>query len=417
MRTFAAVLLTALAVAAPAAAQEQSILEQAATSLRSDPVYIHPGTRMLTEAEAEDLRVLIAREGNGPILIAILPAAARAEADDSSTQVALRLGRLVRIAGVYAVVVGNQFRAVSTDLGSGRAGHLATQAFEARRDEGVAAVLSEFVRRVGETRASARSAPIANEEGSSFWLVGLVIGGAVLLVVLFVRRRRRAAELADVKAAARDDLVALAEDVTGLDEDVERNPQAKEAYQQAMEDYQRADDAFDRARSPRDVATVTSALADARYEMETAKAHLAGREPPERRPPCFFDPRHGTSVRDVWWESPYRGPVLVPACERDARRVEAGEEPESRQVTVGGRQQPFWSAPAYFGPWAGGFYGSGLLPGLLAGSLLGATFAPPVDAYAAESDYGSDWGGDFGGGDFGGGDFDGGGDFGGGGDF
>jgi hypothetical protein len=413
VRVLAAAVLAALLVAAPASAQETSILDQAAASLRSDPVYIHPGTDMLTEAEAQDLRGLIAREGNGPILIAILPAAARAEADDSSTQAALRLGRLVRIAGVYAVVVGNQFRAVSTDLGSGRAGYLASQAFEARRDAGVAAVLAEFIQRVGETRASARSAPISNDEGSRFWLVGLVIGGAALLVFLFVRRRKRAAELADVKAAARDDLVALADDVSGLDEDVEQNPQAKEAYTQAMEDYQRADDAFDRARSPRDVAAVTSALADARFEMETAKAHLVGAKPPERRPPCFFDPRHGTSTRDVWWESPYRGPVQVPACEADAQRVDAGEEPESRQVSVGGRRQPFWQAPAYFGPWAGGFYGSGLLPGLLAGSLLGSTFAGPADAYAAPSDYGP---GDVGGGDFGGGDF-GGGDFGGGGDF
>jgi uncharacterized membrane protein YgcG len=413
VRALIALVFAALVAAAPASAQEASILEQAAASLRTDPVYIHPGTDMLTEAEAQDLRGQIARDGNGPILIAILPEAARAEADGSSTQVALRLGRLVRIAGVYAVVVGNEFRAVSTDLGSGRASHLATEAFEARRQAGVAAVLADFVRRVGETRASARGEAVSNDEGSSFWLVGVVLGGAALLGFIFVRRRRRAAELADVKTAAREDLVALADDVSGLDEDVERNPKAKEAYTQAIEDYQRADDAFDRARSPRDVATVTSALADARFEMETAKAHLAGAPPPERRPPCFFDPRHGTSARDVWWDSPYRGPVLVPACEADARRIDAGEEPDSRQVTVGGRREPFWQAPAYFGPWAGGYYGSGLLPGLLAGSLLGSTFIGPADASAASTDYGP---GDFGGGDFGGGDF-GGGDFGGGGDF
>jgi hypothetical protein len=392
-------MFAALVATAPAVAQQEDVLDQAADALRADPVYLHPGTRMLTDAEAESLRTLIAREGNGPIMVAILPASARAEAGGSSTEVALRLGRLVRIAGVYAVVVGNEFRAVSTDLGSGRAGQLATEAFVAHRSEGVAAVLSDFVRRVGEARAAGQSAPVSNDEGSNFWLFGLVIGGVVLLVFTIVRRRRREAELAEVKAAARDDLIALADDVSGLDAEVDRNPQAKAAYTQAIEDYQRADDAFDRARSPRDVAAVTSALADARFEMETAKAHLAGEPPPERRPPCFFDARHGTSVRDVWWESPYRGPVLVPACEADARRVEAGEEPEARQVTVAGRRQPFWQAPAYFGPWAGGFYGSGLLPGLLAGSLLGATFFGPADAYAGPTDYGGgDWGGDFGGG-------------------
>jgi hypothetical protein len=413
----AVVVLTALVLASPASAQEAGLLEQAATALRSNPVYVHPDTGMLTEAEAASLRDVISREGNGPVFVAILPAAAQAEADNSSTQVALRLGRLVRVPGAYAVVVGNEFRAVSTDLGSGRAGHLATQAFEAHRDDGVAAVLTDFVRRVGEARGSAQGQPVNDDEGSSFWLIGLGVGGAALAGFLLFRRRKRAAELAEVKTAAREDLVALADDVSGLDEEVERNPEAKEAYTRAMESYQRGDDAFDRASSPRDVAAVTSALADARYEMETAKAHLAGKPPPERRPPCFFDPRHGTSTRDVWWDSPYRGPVQVPACEADARRVDAGEEPESRQVTVGGRRQPYWQAPGYFGPWAGGYYGGGLLPGLLAGSLLGSTFAGPADAAAAQPAYdsgdwgGGDFGGDLGGGDFGGGDFGGGGDF------
>jgi hypothetical protein len=254
VKAFVGALLAALAFAAPASGQEASILERAAAALQSDSVYIEPTTGMLTEAEARMLRELIAREGNGPIRIAILPAAARDEIGESSTQVALRLGRLVRIAGVYAVVVGNEFRAASTDLGSGRAAHLATEAFDAHRDEGVAAVLADFVRRVGAARGAGRSAPVS-DEGSSFWLVGLVIGGAALVGFVFVRRRRRAAELAEVKEAARDDLVALADDVTGLDEDVERNPRAKEAYTRAMEDYQRADDAFDlaerRATSPR----------------------------------------------------------------------------------------------------------------------------------------------------------------------
>ena len=31
---------------------------------------------------------------------------------------------------------------------------------------------------------------------------------------------------------------------------------------------------------------------------------LDGRKPPERRPPCFFDPRHGPSSRDVEWAPP-----------------------------------------------------------------------------------------------------------------
>ena len=104
-----------------------------------------------------------------------------------------------------------------------------------------------------------------------------------------------------------------------------------------------------------------------------------------------------------------------------------GLEPESRQVAgVGGRMTPYWNAPGYYGPWAGGYFGGfpmgGLFTGLLLGSWLGGGWGGyPVyvggDAGGGDGgggDGGGDWGGggDFGGGDFGGGDF-GGGDFGG----
>jgi hypothetical protein len=396
------VAFAALAFAAPA--QAQTLLDDAAQSLRSDPVYVHPDTELLSKSDAVELQVQIAREGGPPIFIAILPESARAEADGTSTGVAMRLGRLVGTRGVYAVVVGNQFRAVSTDLGSGEAGRLATEAFQSRREAGVAAVLSDFVRRVGAAGQSPQG-----DEGSRFWPVGFAVGAAALLGFLFVRRRRRAGELAEVKTAAREDLVALADDVVGLDAEVDRNPEAKQSYARAMEAYQRADDVFDRARSTRELAKVSSALAEARFEMESAKAQLAGQPPPEQRPPCFFDPRHGPSRRDVSWESPYGGWTRVPACERDALRVEAGEEPDVREVEVGGRRRPYWDAPAYYGPWAGGFYGGGLLPGLLIGSTLGATMGAPEDAFAASS---GGWdSGDFGGGGDFGGDFGGGGDF------
>jgi hypothetical protein len=398
------VALAALAFASSALAQP--LLDGAAEALRSDPVYVHPDTELLSEGGAAGLRETIAREGGGPIFIAILPESAREEADGTSTGVAVRLGELLGTRGVYAVVVGNQFRAVSTDLGSGEAGRLATEAFQAHREDGVATVLTDFVRRVGE---AGRGEASQEEEGSSFWLVGLVVGGAALLGFGLVRRRRRARELAEVKTVAREDLVALADDVAGLDTEVDTHPEAKKAYARAMEAYQRADDSFDRARSTRELSKVSSALAEARFEMETAKARLAGEPPPEQRPPCFFDPQHGPSTRDVWWESPYGGAVQVPSCEPDARRVEAGQEPEAREVQVGGRRRPYWEAPAYYGPWAGGFYGGGLLPGLLIGSSLGATMGAPEDAFASSS---GGWGsGDVGGGGDFGGDFGGGGDF------
>ena len=401
MRKLVFVAFAALAVAPPAAAQTP-IIDQAAEAFRSENVYVYPGTHVLTDAEDRRLERQIDEEARGPLYIAILPAAARREAGGTSTGVVLELNRRVITTNppaVHAAVVGNQFRAVNRDV---PAGDLATRAFLTHDEEGVAAVLADFIQRVGDVRRG-NAAPQGEEDDGGFpnWL--FVVGGAIAALLgirAFRRRQRRERELADVKAVAREDLVALADDVVGLDEQVEANPQAKEAYLRAMEAYQRADDSFDRARSPRDISKVTSALAESRYEMESAKALLERRAPPERRPPCFFDPRHGTSVRDVTWESPYGGAMQVPACEADAQLVEAGEEPEARQVSVGGIRRPFWDAPSHYQPWALGFFG--LAAG---GFLLGSAFAPG-DAEAGTFD---DVGGD--GDDFGGGDFGGGGDF------
>ena len=53
-------------------------------------------------------------------------------------------------------------------------------------------------------------------------------------------------------------------------------------------------------------------------------------------------------------------------------------QPASREVMAGGRMVPYWSAPPYFGPWAGGYFmpfgGTGFLSGLFVGELLGGAF-------------------------------------------
>ena len=60
-------------------------------------------------------------------------------------------------------------------------------------------------------------------------------------------------------------------------------------------------DAFDRARSPDDLEPVTATIREGLDEATLARALLEGLEPPEPRPPCFFDPRHGPSTRKVEW--------------------------------------------------------------------------------------------------------------------
>jgi hypothetical protein len=220
-----------------------------------------------------------------------------------------------------------------------------------------------------------------------FLLPPLLIAGLAMSVS---RHRSRPAELMsyappvefeEVRRAAQDDLLALADDIRELDLEVElpdADPAGKRDYAVALDHYERAARAFDRARAPEDLEAVSAALEEGRFAMTSAKARLEGRPPPERRPPCFFDPRHGPSVRDVEWAPAEGTPRLVPACAADAIRIEEGREPLAREVVVHGERRPYWDAPEYYGPWAGGYFGgfaTGLLPALFFGSMLGGGFA------------------------------------------
>ena len=419
--------LALTAVLGAPAAYAGPIIDRAVQELASDPVYVDPTAELaISDAAATDLRERISQTGAGPMYIAILPERAASEAGGDPDEVLRDVARGVAENGTYALVVGNRFRAASNVLEAGEAGRLATEALEEHRGDGVPATLLGFVDRVGAARQGGGGGEAGGEEGGGVGagvlvLPVLAVGGAgFFLYRRFRRRREEDAELAEVKAAAQEDLLALADDIRALDLDVEMPGAAEEArhdYERALSMYERADRALDRARSPEDLEEVSASVEEGRFAIAATRARLEGRELPERRPPCFFDPRHGPSRRGVEWSPAWGTPRLVPACEADAQRVEQGLEPATREVLVQGERVPYWNAPpAYYGPWAGGFFGGfgGLFPGLLIGSMLGGAFAPPV--FIDSGGHGGGDGGDFGGGDFdgGGGDF-GGGDFGGGG--
>jgi hypothetical protein len=401
------VLLLALALAPAAVAG--TIIDRTSQALRNDAVYVDPSATTVSQAQSEMLRREIALKGNGPIYIAVLPKAALAEAGGSAVGIADELHRMLARRGVYAVIAGNQFRAESTDLRPGKAGKLATEAFRAHRTDGVTPTLLDFIDRVG----AARSGSSGGGKSFGWWPIAIVVIAGLFVYRAIRRRRQNASDFVAVKETAREDLVALADDVQGLEHKVDGNEAARRDYLAALDKYAQASSTFDRAASPDQLAPVAEALEEGRYLMASAESRLEGKEPPERRPACFFDPRHGPSVRDVEWAPPGGQPRAVPACAADATRIEQGEEPESRQVLVGGRATPYWAA----GPMYGGYFG-GFFPGLLLGELMvgGFGWGGAPGGYdsggSSDGDFGGGGGdvGDFGGGDFGGGD-GGGGDF------
>src|SRR5215208_3636495 len=228
----AAIGVLALAPAAPAG----EIIDRAAQTLRSDPVYVDPQAKpTISAADERRLENEIAREGGGPIYVAVLPGSVRGEAGGDAGEALRMLASEVGRRGAYAIVAGGQFRAGATPdtgLEKGETRRLATEAFKAHPND-LDAALVDFVDRVGEARADDGGGGGA---GKLFPL--LLVGGAGALGFVWLKRRRAASdELTEVKEAARQDLVALADDVAELEDDVERDPAAKREYLAALEQY------------------------------------------------------------------------------------------------------------------------------------------------------------------------------------
>jgi hypothetical protein len=427
--TITAALALAVLTAAPAAAVTAA---EVAKALAQSPVYVAQDAPFTVDKDALVRKIDAA---DTPIFIAVLPASATGETGRDANALGRKIAGELRKPGSYLVTAGTKYTAASTELGRGEAKQLADQAFLRDHRGNPAAAVSQWVDGVA---TAARGEPAAQSGGGGGGGGGVGVGTIAVLTLLLVgggalifgarrRRRQREAErrreLEEVKQVAQEDLVALGDDIRALDLDTsmpDADPEAVRHYTEAVDQYQKAANALDQARRVEDLAPVSAALEAGRYEMSATKAILEGRPVPERRPPCFFDPRHGPSVEDVEWAPPGGQPRMVPACAADAQRIHDGLEPESRQVLAGagGGMTPYWNAPGYYGPWAGGYFGGfpmgGLFTGLLLGSFLGGGWGGyPVYVGGDGGDGGGD-GGDAGGGDWGGGDFGGGGDWGGG---
>jgi uncharacterized protein YneF (UPF0154 family) len=309
------------------------------------------------------------------------------------------------VVGFYDVTT-NHFGAYNRGvLADGAAAKIATTAVQDNSNDPSAA-LTEFVtmtkQQVGQGSTGG--------SGSSAWIAVVVVIGVLLIIGLLVgllivrpRRARQARQLKDAKSAAQDDLLALNQQITDQDSNVaiQQHPDAAAEQAAALTAYERGTAALDAARKPQDMLAVSRAIAEAQYRLAAAEALAHGQPRPERRPPCFFDPRHGMSVADVAWTPLDGGPTReVPVCASDRHKIEQGIEPEMRTVQQTGSQGRVSYVNSGFAPAYWGGYGYG--PDLFTGFLLG-------QALSGSGWGGYGWGGPgWGGNDFGGNDFNGG---------
>ncbi len=191
-------------------------------------------------------------------------------------------------------------------------------------------------------------------------------GGGLEALRRLVRRRHRveddATEMTGIRAMADEDTTLLGEQLArlGVDHSVEEMDEATRVdYQSALDAYEAAKRAVPRLTSPDEVSTVVDVLSTGRYALACVHARVEGRPVPEHRVPCFFNPQHGPSAKDVRWTDARWGTRVVPACSQDAARVARGEKPEIR--TFGSAQQPYWESGDAFLPYGKNYYSTAML--------------------------------------------------------
>jgi len=193
-------------------------------------------------------------------------------------------------------------------------------------------------------------------------------GGAVTGLRRRTARRQQtheaAAEMAGVREMADEDTTLLDEQLArlGVDRASDTMDEATRTdYQAALDAYESAKRAVRRLARPEEVSTVVDTLSTGRYALACVQARLEGSPVPELRVPCFFNPQHGPSERDVLWTAPGHGTRTVPACAQDALGVANGEQPEIRKVRYGSRVLPYWEAGAAFLPYGENYYNTAIL--------------------------------------------------------
>jgi hypothetical protein len=246
-------------------------------------------------------------------------------------------------------------------------------------------------------------------------LIALLAGGGAVAAGRYLwdrsrRRHQESEELAGVRTLADEDVTLLGEELQRLDAEVGGlDADGRADYRRALDAYESAQRLVPRLSRAEEVSKVTDTLSSGRYAMACVRARLAGEPVPELRVPCFFNPQHGPSVRDVQFTPRGRGTRLVPACAQDAARVESGQAPQVRTVRVGARTVPYWEAGDAYLPYGEGYFVTGALQGAYAMSWAFTVpeVAPPADlgghAGGGHAGHDASFGGGFDGGIDGGG--------------
>jgi hypothetical protein len=420
----------AMSPAASAAAAPPDAQQIVAHWKTDDPLFVENGAA-LSSGEQSELRTAL-KDSKSKIYVAALPDGVVTDAPGYLTS----LGKAVvaakgGAARVTVAVLDGKTLYASSNFGRGATGQIAS--LSTRNNSELVPGMDEFIDRVnlleqGKTRSAlSQGSPSGGGSGALVGLgvIALVGGGGYFLYSRGQKKKlaaRQAKELAMVKSTVDEDVTKFGEEITALDTDVMLSGEGGrhiDEWQNAIDSYEKAKSQLATVERADQIREVTQTLEDGRYSLAVVKAKVEDQPVPERLAPCFFNPQHGPSARNVRWAPPGGAVRDVPACTRDAEAVERGFDPQLREVMVDGQRRPYYDAGPAYQPYAYGYYGgfgdvmTGMFIGTMMGSMLsggwgmggyGAGYSEGYADGGGGGDAGG-FGGDFGGGDFGGGDW------------
>ncbi|GAA3082170.1 hypothetical protein GCM10020254_28190 [Streptomyces goshikiensis] len=321
----------------------------------------------LPKADADALAKKI-KDAGKPVFVAVLPANGEFPAESVLRAVRAETG----ITGLYAIRLGDGF-----DAGADRAVMPAnavrnlTDAVKVGSPDAVTQLNNFVDQALTQVKGGAPASWGGSGADTGAPVGGLITLGAVAAVggtgaYLLVRRNRRQKEETRREAVERLRVV-VDEDITAFGEELDRldfhpgEPGADDAmrkdYEQGLDSYEKAKQIMGSVRYPEEVKGVTQALEDGRFALASLDARRRGAPLPERRSPCFFDPRHGPSTEDAQWAPAGGSARTVPVCAADAVRLRDGLDPAVRTVDTEHGPRPYYDAGPAYGPWAGGYFG------------------------------------------------------------
>lgn len=392
-----------------------SSIDDAATALQNDRLFVHPELDSeLTTQDQQQIRQRL-EQASSPVFVVLLPSGDEGTAEDIANRVDRR--------GTYVTLPADgQGGVASNTVDVNAAREIAGQAFGGGGGVG-AAQIGDFVSGIEQEAAGGGSgAPAGSSDGGGSGLVPLAllaaIGGGGFLIHRRNLRRKERTQLDQVRETLDEDITAYGEELTALDFDVRAAPADSATdsgspadYARALDLYESAKTGVDKAERPAELQPVTESLEEGRWLLSRVRARAEGKPLPDRRPPCFFDPRHGPSTEDVTYAPPGGVAREVPACAADAIRIREGSDPDVRLVRdERGNRSPYWDAGEAYGYYAGGYY-AGVLPAMFMGTMMGSMMGGSMAGMGGAGGFdggGFDAGGGFDGGGFdvGGGGFD-----------